>query len=111
MMPRKFDLITGMTIAVVGLALLLGYSLGRSARPTDADALAAKQAAYAAGVKRGAAGAKSDGYNSGFAAGAIKGTRLGRQRGQAAATGTGSTGTTGSTGSTSSTSSTGATGR
>lgn len=110
-MKLRFDLTMGFAIAVVVLAMLLGFSIGHNKRPTDADALAAKQAAYVAGVKRGKVNATPDGFNAGLSAGMIKGARVGKKRGEAAAALTGPTGVTGSTGVASVTSATGATGQ
>jgi hypothetical protein len=100
-------------VAVALLALALGIALGHNARPTDADALAAKQQAYAAASKRARIAARTKAYNSGFQEGSETGQRRGKAKGEAAAKPepTSATGATGSSPTTGGASPTDATGR
>lgn len=93
------QLLKGLSIAVILLALTLGVVVGVSGQADQADAEAAKKQAYDAAVKRSRATAADEAYPLGFKDGMEKGARDGRRKGRAAGEkDAGATAATGSTG-------------
>lgn len=78
------QLLKGLSIAVILLALTLGVVVGVSGQPDQADADAAKKQAYDAAVKQGRLAGADEAYPLGLKDGMEKGAREGRRKGKAA---------------------------
>lgn len=74
------NLLRGLTVAVLALALLLGLSLGSNQRPDALDAQTAKREAAATAAKQARIASRKDAYNKGLEEGMVKGRKAGRQK-------------------------------